>query len=170
MDQVGQRAAIEDHSTSLAHYTDEFSEQVLEAWYEDFIHDLIEHKVMEAPETEIKRLIVPHVRAFLDSADPARRFEAAALVDTLDAFLPADGHIKRFKLEIALQSGARAAADLVARLAREFDLRRIPRLEPLLRAHPSLWPGLDDARRQTGISDRNAQWLARFMASTETPV
>lgn len=105
MREFGQSAAIEDYSTSLAHFTDDFSRRVLDDWYEHTIHDMIERKMLDNPDDTIPRILVPHVKAFLASGEPERLEDIAVLLDAAEVYFPDNAALKRMQRVLAVGVG-----------------------------------------------------------------
>lgn len=89
MHRMGQRQAIEDHSDSLAHFTEEFSHLVFQGWFDLAIAPLIDRMVTAGGEGEVRRVLRPHVEARLAAGEaaplaPRLKRIAGALPDSIE--------------------------------------------------------------------------------------
>ena len=66
MQQVGQRAAIADHSEGLAHFTEDFGRRMMEEWHRSAIGPVMDRMVADGSEDAAKRLLVPHTKALIE--------------------------------------------------------------------------------------------------------
>ena len=62
--EVGQKNAIEDHSDSLAHFTDSFAEILFSDWYDLYIGKVIVN-ISKTSEESFNRIVEPHMNALI---------------------------------------------------------------------------------------------------------
>ena len=107
MQQVGQRAAIADHSEGLAHFTEDFSRRVVREWHSRAIAPALDRIVIDSDEDAAACVLVPHVAALLKAGAPD------GLQDRLDTLHDARPDLKvvnRLRyLAVAAQSDAAAS-------------------------------------------------------------
>jgi len=107
MIEVGQSAAIADHSEGLAHYTDDFAQRILVDWQRNTIGPLIDKVVMGGDANQATSVLSPHVDAMIAHG------QLDTLQERLDALANARPDLKvinRLRYQVAAsQSDASAA-------------------------------------------------------------
>lgn len=164
MEQFGQERAIEDHSTALAHFTEPFSEAVLDDWYERFIHDQIAAMVSENPEDAIERVVVPHAEAFIATGDADKRDEVKLLLEAVESYFPANPEAKRLRLELAIVDGSEAEVKRAFfQVAMNSDLSALGKLGELLATLPMIEEWAEELKEAPVLNAGSAGWLARIL-------
>ncbi len=174
MREFGQTNAIEDHSSSLAHFTEGFSRLVLDAWYEDAVQDLIERHLLTNPGEAIPRIFVPHARAYLRTRDPIRVADVALLLEVAESYFPEDIHLPMLRLELSIaQDGDLGPAtwQTFLTVVTKTPLADLPKLRDTMSALTDVLPEwLDRLSDVPDISADNLTWLgslARHMHLTD---
>jgi|GEM_PF-3371944 len=101
MEKFGQQNAIEDYSTSFAHFTESFSKEVFADCYKRNIRDALEESLLESPEENINDMLVPHTRSILETGDPELVEELGDLLDAVEGYYPENIQIKEMQLDKA---------------------------------------------------------------------
>ncbi len=81
MEEFGQNAAIEDHSDSLSHFTEDFFRFLFPDWLELALAPAIDKTVSEGGEAAVEAILEPHVTAMIASGRADRRL--ATRLETL---------------------------------------------------------------------------------------
>ncbi|PIE16466.1 MAG: hypothetical protein CSA68_02645 [Rhodobacterales bacterium] len=160
MEKVGQTQAIEDHSAGLAHFTESFSQRVLEDWYEFAIHDIIENYIINTPDDAIERIVVPHAKAFLATPDPEHVAYITTLLDALESYFPENPQLKLLRMKIARSEGNEDALKRAFfRLAIAGNLADLKALDSEIRTLPQLDAWIEELRAAEALSDDTVGWL-----------
>ena len=101
MEQIGQDKAIEDHSTAFAHFTGMFNGRLFEDWYEHKLLPIMERAIRQAPEENIKSMLLPVVDGVLESGTAAQAKQLAELLETLKKDLPKQDGIAPLQQKLA---------------------------------------------------------------------
>lgn len=115
MREIGQRAAIADHSEGLAHFTEDFSRVVVRDWYHLGIAPSIDRAVLAGDDRDATRLLVPHIEALIQHG------ELDGVTDRLDQLIDQRPDLKvinRLRYQVAA-----AQSDAAASYARLKELR-----------------------------------------------
>lgn len=167
MQEMGQRLAIEDHSDSLAHFTEDFCRIVFQDWFDLAIAPRMDALARAADEAQLNAVLTPHVRARLghgDAALLASRLETLAearpgstalnalLVETHAALGNTENALNRLDAMPRPVAGPEAIGLLRQRAELAMELGRYHDLEAVLLALDALgaapaWPQLAQAAR-----------------------
>lgn len=102
MEAYGQSEAIEDNSTSLAHFTGAFSSKLLGHWYDAWLLEMIEELVLENPQANIRRIIAPLARAVATQDNRDRQAELADLLESIASFWPDNLPLRAALIDLSL--------------------------------------------------------------------
>lgn len=101
MEKLGQQYAIEDNSSSYAHFTKKFSAQIFSDWYDRHFLDVFEELLLVAPEKTIKEILVPHAHGILRLGNSAQIENFAELLDAIEGYYPTNTIVKQIQQTIA---------------------------------------------------------------------
>lgn len=117
MQEVGQTIAIEDHSDSLAHFTEDFCGVMFPDWYDMAFAPAIMGTVRQGGAEAVDAVLAPHVKAMIASGRADGK-----LVDRLDALAQdMDGLPNLVMLQSDLDVAFRSADQAIARLEALFE-------------------------------------------------
>jgi len=101
MEKLGQKKAIEDHSTAFAHFTGEFNGLIFAEWYEQTLLPIMDVEVRNVPDENIAGMLLPVVDGVLDSGIPAQVTQLRELLDGLKKQFPEQKIIKHLRQKLS---------------------------------------------------------------------
>ena len=155
MIEFGQEVAIEDHSDSLAHFTEEFSRQVVADFARIAFLPALDRAVVAGGAAAVAAMLAPHVEAMLAGG---RAAELPGRLNVLAAQLPDQADIALMQARVALACGqSERGADLLQDAALRFP------------SHDGIRRLLPDAAFAVGLYDEAIAGFRRLVILGQAP-
>lgn len=94
METIGQENAIEDHSTSLAHFTGAFNSLIFADWFESALLPIMEEALRKAPDENIEGMLLPVVEGVAEFGTPEQVKKLVELLKLLRLAYPENKNIE----------------------------------------------------------------------------
>ena len=160
MHEFGQTAAIEDESTSLAHFTKPFSDAVMDDWMRHFIAPKTDAAIVQGDYDAAEYKLLPQIAA---ANQKARFADARARLETLSAKTDCADILLRETTDNALQAQDFFTAQAATKAARELTEDDRNQLILDAGAHGLFDTALDlAARAPGGLKSLSAHTLLRL--------
>jgi len=170
MKKIGQVNAIEDYSTSLAHFTEDFSRRIFADWYKLKIRDMIEEALLALPEENINRILVPHAGKILEIGDPDRVEELADLLDAVEGYFPENLQVKQMQMDMAyFQNDQNRIRRLLFQIVFTCDISQYHGALDMFETLPNLKEWVAEILGTEGIPATSLPWLKKLALFINAP-
>lgn len=100
MEDVGQKNAIEDHSTAFAHFTGAFNGMIFDDWLDNTLLPMAKKSIQEAPDEKIESLLPAMVDGVQKAGTPAQVEKMEAFLASLIGLYPENARLKQLQEQL----------------------------------------------------------------------